>query len=175
MTQLMRIDTINALEEFMQGKKRATLEAIGNEASEETVNIFVRGFLRQILERIQDLCPDLRQVVIKSKNGDFVRIDNNSRQAGMTRKHFPSQPNVQAPYSNSGPVTPHNIARSQLPVSPEFRNAQDVNFLPPAETALQLNVRTALPLNDKSAGPSGDIRHETPDKEREGSRGQQQL
>ena len=57
---MLRVDSINALERFLQEKKRATLEAIGNEASEETVNIFVRGFLRQILERIQDLCPDLR-------------------------------------------------------------------------------------------------------------------
>ena len=60
MSSMLRVDTINALEDFMQSKKRATLDAIGNEASEETVNIFVRGFLRQILERIQDLCPDLR-------------------------------------------------------------------------------------------------------------------
>ena len=52
MSAKLRVDTINALERFLQDKKRATLEAIGNEASEETVNIFVRGFLRQILERI---------------------------------------------------------------------------------------------------------------------------
>ena len=52
MSAMLRVDTINALEDFMQSKKRATLDAIGNEASEETVNIFVRGFLRQILERI---------------------------------------------------------------------------------------------------------------------------
>ena len=63
-----------------------------------------------------------------------------------------------------------------MPVSPEFRQQPDINLLPPAETALQLNVRTALPLkNNIDGGPSGDIRHETPDKEREGSRGQQQL
>ena len=60
MSTLLRVDTINALERFLQEKKRATLDAIGTEASDETVNIFVRGFLRQILERIQDLCPDQR-------------------------------------------------------------------------------------------------------------------
>ena len=49
---MLRVDTINALEDFLQLKKRATLEAIGNQASEATVDIFVRGFLRQILERI---------------------------------------------------------------------------------------------------------------------------
>jgi len=37
-----------------------TMEAIGREASEGTVDLYIRGFLRQLNERIVDMCPELR-------------------------------------------------------------------------------------------------------------------
>ena len=79
---MLRVETINALEDFLHLKKRATLDAIGREASEQTVDIFVRGFLRQVLERIHDLCPDLRpNVIVKTAAGDPVRYDSNRMQS----------------------------------------------------------------------------------------------
>ena len=60
---MLRIDTISVLEEFLHAKKMVTLDAIGREASEGTVDLYIRGFLRQVLERIQDLAPELRTTV----------------------------------------------------------------------------------------------------------------
>jgi len=65
---MLRVDAIDALEDFLHKKKRATLDALGREASEQTVDIFVRGFLRQVLERIEDLCPDLKPNVVVRPN-----------------------------------------------------------------------------------------------------------
>lgn len=57
---MLRIDTINSLEDFFHSKKMVTLDAIGREASDATVDIYIRGFLRQLMERIQDFSPELR-------------------------------------------------------------------------------------------------------------------
>ena len=50
---MLRVDTISALEDFFKSKKNVTLDAIGREASSATIDIYVRGFLRQVLERIE--------------------------------------------------------------------------------------------------------------------------
>ena len=57
---MLRIDTINALEDFFHAKKMITLDVIGREASDGTVDLYIRGFLRQIMEKVQDLAPELR-------------------------------------------------------------------------------------------------------------------
>ena len=49
---MLRIDTISFLEDFLHTKKKVTLDAIGREASDVTVDLYIRGFLRQVLERI---------------------------------------------------------------------------------------------------------------------------
>lgn len=49
---MLRVDTINVLEDFFHSKKMITLDAIGREASDATIDLYVRGFLRQIMERI---------------------------------------------------------------------------------------------------------------------------
>jgi len=57
---MLRIDTIAKLEDFFHQKKMITLDAIGREPSEATIDIYIRGFLRQIMERVQDMAPELR-------------------------------------------------------------------------------------------------------------------
>ena len=57
---MLRIDTINGLEEYFHSKKMITLDAVGREASETTIDLYIRGFLRQIMERVQELAPELR-------------------------------------------------------------------------------------------------------------------
>ena len=57
---MLRIDTINSLEDYFHSKKMITLDAIGREASETTIDLYIRGFLRQIMERVQELAPELR-------------------------------------------------------------------------------------------------------------------
>ena len=57
---MLRIDTIGGLEDFFHSKKMVTLDAIGREASIETVDLYIRGFLRQLMERIHDLAPELK-------------------------------------------------------------------------------------------------------------------
>ena len=57
---MLRIDTINSLEEYFHSKKMITMDAIGREASETTIDLYIRGFLRQIMERVQELAPELR-------------------------------------------------------------------------------------------------------------------
>ena len=57
---MLRIDTISVLEEFFYSKKKITLDAIGREASEATIDIYIRGFLRQLMERIQEMAPEMR-------------------------------------------------------------------------------------------------------------------
>ena len=49
---MLRIDTISVLEEYFYTKKKITLDAVGREASEATIDIYIRGFLRQIMERV---------------------------------------------------------------------------------------------------------------------------
>ena len=49
---MLRTDTINMLEDFFHSKKMVTMDAIGREASDATVDLYIRGFLRQLLERI---------------------------------------------------------------------------------------------------------------------------
>ena len=49
---MLRIDTINSLEDYFHSKKMITLDAIGREASETTIDLYIRGFLRQIMERV---------------------------------------------------------------------------------------------------------------------------
>ena len=57
---MLRIETIGILEDFFHAKKMVTLDAIGREASYETVDLYIRGFLRQLMEKVQDLAPELR-------------------------------------------------------------------------------------------------------------------
>lgn len=49
---MLRIDAINGLEDYFHSKKMVTLDAIGREASETTIDLYIRGFLRQIMERV---------------------------------------------------------------------------------------------------------------------------
>ena len=49
---MLRIDAINILEDFFHTKKMITLDAIGRDASDATVDLYIRGFLRSIMERI---------------------------------------------------------------------------------------------------------------------------
>ena len=49
---MLRKDAITALEEFFHSKKMVTLDAIGREASETTIDLYIRGFLRQIMEKV---------------------------------------------------------------------------------------------------------------------------
>ena len=49
---MLRLETIQILEEFFHQKKMVTLDVIGREASYETVDLYIRGFLRQLLEKI---------------------------------------------------------------------------------------------------------------------------
>ena len=57
---MLRTDTITVLEDYFHAKKMITMDAIGREASEATIDLYIRGFLRQLLERIQDIAPELR-------------------------------------------------------------------------------------------------------------------
>ena len=57
---MLRIDTLNVIEEYFYTKKKITLDAIGREASEATIDIYIRGFLRQLMERIQEMAPEMR-------------------------------------------------------------------------------------------------------------------
>ena len=57
---MLRIDAINSLEDYFHSKKMITLDAIGREASETTIDLYIRGFLRQIMERVQEMAPELR-------------------------------------------------------------------------------------------------------------------
>ena len=50
--QMLRIETIGILEDFFHAKKMVTLDAIGREASYETVDLYIRGFLRQLMEKV---------------------------------------------------------------------------------------------------------------------------
>ena len=49
---MLRIETIGILEDFFHAKKMVTLDAIGREASYETVDLYIRGFLRQLMEKV---------------------------------------------------------------------------------------------------------------------------
>ena len=49
---MLRINTIYELEEFFHTKKRLTFDAIGRESSDAVADIYIKGFLRQIIERI---------------------------------------------------------------------------------------------------------------------------
>jgi len=56
---MLRINTIHEVEDFFHKKKCLTLDAIGRESSEAVVDIYIRGFFRQIIERLMLICPDL--------------------------------------------------------------------------------------------------------------------
>ena len=57
---MLRIEAINQLEDFFHAKKLITLEAIGRDPSHATTDIYIRGFMRQLMERLWDICPELR-------------------------------------------------------------------------------------------------------------------
>lgn len=43
---MLRIEAINSLEDFFHAKKMITLDAVGREASDATIDLYIRGFLR---------------------------------------------------------------------------------------------------------------------------------
>ena len=89
---MLRVDTISALEDFFKSKKNVTLDAIGREASSATIDIYVRGFLRQVLERIEYMCPELRQITVTELGaglGEYAKYQDSSYKT-PTHKHFPS-------------------------------------------------------------------------------------
>ena len=89
---MLRIDTISVLEEFFYSKKKITLDAIGREASEATIDIYIRGFLRQIMERVQEMAPELRMTPhhIPGVNVQPRYEIGNSMRATPTHVHYPS-------------------------------------------------------------------------------------
>ena len=115
---MLRVDTINVLEDFFHSKKMITLDAIGREASDATIDLYVRGFLRQIMERIQDLCPEMRAPMTTSGPGYHMQPPKyeNSYRATPTHKHYPSRP---PQYGNDGRPS-LNKPLSQVPISPQF-------------------------------------------------------
>ena len=48
---MLRIETIGILEDFFHAKKMVTLDAIGREASYETVDLYIRGCLSPVREK----------------------------------------------------------------------------------------------------------------------------
>ena len=71
-TGMLRIETIHSLEDFFHAKKMVTLDAIGRDPSAATTDIYIRGFFRQIMERVQEVCPELRPTPIP-----FHRYESN--------------------------------------------------------------------------------------------------
>ena len=70
---MLRIDTIHQFEDFFHTKKMVTLDAIGREPSEATTDIYIRGFFRQLNERMQEVCPELKPTPIP-----FQRYESHS-------------------------------------------------------------------------------------------------
>lgn len=98
MSKLLRIDTIHGLEDFFHQKKMVTMEAIGREASETTIDIYIRGFLRQLMEKVQEMAPELRtpglgivSVLSNSTNGGYFNAPNDSLRATPSMPQYPSQ------------------------------------------------------------------------------------
>jgi len=57
---MLRIDAISELEEFFHSKKRMTLETIGREPTDAVTDIYIRGFMVQMHEKIAQIMPELR-------------------------------------------------------------------------------------------------------------------
>jgi len=53
---------MHEIEDFFHSKKRSTLDAIGREPSEAVVDIYIKGFLRQVHERLMQICPELMEI-----------------------------------------------------------------------------------------------------------------
>ena len=56
---MLHLHSIRELEDYFHERKRITLDAIGREPSDAVTDIYVKGFLRQILEKITYMCPEI--------------------------------------------------------------------------------------------------------------------
>ena len=48
------------MEEFFAKKKQITLDAIGKEPSADSMDFFIKGFMRSIFDKILTFCPDFQ-------------------------------------------------------------------------------------------------------------------
>ena len=155
---MLRIDAINILEDFFHQKKMITLDAIGREASDQTVDLYIRGFLRQVYERIQDLAPEFK--TLQSGPSPYAAPSyNRNIRATPTHKHYPSQPY---------PMTNKDKPMSHAPMrSPDF-NRDSVyenrgGAVAETQTTKSLLERSR-PSNTVMVDHAAGIRHETPTK-----------
>ena len=86
---MLRIDAINVLEDFFHTKKMITLDAIGRDASDATVDLYIRGFLRSIMERIQDMAPEFKQLSTTPAYAQQPGFTLNSYRATPTNQNYP--------------------------------------------------------------------------------------
>ena len=63
---MLHLHSIRELEDYFHERKRITLDAIGREPSDAVTDIYVKGFLRQILEKISFMCPEIGSGYIQS-------------------------------------------------------------------------------------------------------------
>ena len=67
---MLHLQSIRELEDYFHERKRITLDAIGREPSEAVTDIYVKGFLRQILEKITYMCPEIGSGYIAAEPRD---------------------------------------------------------------------------------------------------------
>ena len=56
---MLHLHSIRDLEDYFHERKRITLDAIGRDPSDAVADIYIKGFLRSILEKIGNMCPEI--------------------------------------------------------------------------------------------------------------------
>ena len=56
---MLHLHTIRELEDYVHERKRITLDAIGKDPSDAVADIYIKGFLRSIVEKIGNMCPEI--------------------------------------------------------------------------------------------------------------------
>ena len=56
---MLHLHTIRDLEDYFHERKRITLDAIGRDPSDAVADIYIKGFLRSIMEKISYMCPEV--------------------------------------------------------------------------------------------------------------------
>ena len=56
---LLSSNHIHAFEDFFLEKKRKTMDLVGDETSEQVCDMYIRGFLQSLYEKIAAICPDI--------------------------------------------------------------------------------------------------------------------
>ena len=70
---MLHLHSIRELEDYFHERKRITLDAIGRDPSDAVADIYIKGFLRSILEKIGNMCPEVSSSLLNAQPSPHYR------------------------------------------------------------------------------------------------------